>query len=521
MITIDTTPDQVSSAYLENIWKVTSNRNDSASELVLGWSDNGSGFLRYTFASHTFEVGDVVLGAGHTTQPTYNVRQTVTAITGTTIDTNVAHLGGSAGTPTIARDNKNFQMRGDAVKTTGSDVSITAVADSDPLIDVTTGTAHGLAVDDYVIISNTTSYNGIFQVVAITSTTIFQVKAVFVATETGDVREVELIGSKRLRIDIVENKFIFDYQNLLESVVSFDLVTYGQTNIITPNDGSVERYRVLFREEFDDINGDLQDQGTLSSAAFEVANTIVQHEEVQDLDAFITESTSRRFLTDAPVIKNVFVGEEEQLSFLAAAGVTYKAKYNVFPVGGGAAVLASSAGIAISNNRGTVILNANHIATTVDKVEVWISDGADVRVSEIRTFKVIQKCFINSFRVAWVNRRGAIEHYTFTDFKTENVDSKKSKYTKNKPRGFTVEDRDVSTFGVSARNQVQVMSEFLTDAQADMLMELVTSPETRLIENSLFTPIDVLNSKEASRNDAGLKRIQLNFNRPELVIQRN
>lgn len=80
----------------------------------------------------------------------------------------------------------------------GTSHAIASIADgaaSGVDIAVTTGTAHGLAVGDIVSQSNLTSavYTGFFKVKAIISSTVYEVAAVFTATDTGTMDQAAVL----------------------------------------------------------------------------------------------------------------------------------------------------------------------------------------------------------------------------------------------------------------------------------------------------------------------------------------
>lgn len=71
---------------------------------------------------------------------------------------------------------------------TGLSATITAIADAGGGdITVTTSSAHGLSVGDYISITGTSNNDGIFQVLTVPTTTTFTVTDTFVATDTGTV----------------------------------------------------------------------------------------------------------------------------------------------------------------------------------------------------------------------------------------------------------------------------------------------------------------------------------------------
>lgn len=86
-----------------------------------GHADNGSSFIRVTYASHGYIVGDVITGAGFS-DASLNVVATITAKAANTFDLNIAWEAGFATDlgGTWTRTNNNFMLRCQVKDSTGA-----------------------------------------------------------------------------------------------------------------------------------------------------------------------------------------------------------------------------------------------------------------------------------------------------------------------------------------------------------------------------------------------------------------
>lgn len=523
-ITIGTQPEQIAAAYNENIWKVTSDRDDAIIKAASAVADDG-GFAKYTVGgSHGFLVGDVITGTVFG-ESVYNVIQTITAISGTTVTTDIVFIGDTAGT--LTRNNNNFQIKAQVIEfgvIGGKAISATADAGGG-LINFTTSGNHNLIVGDFIIVTGTTSYNDLFKVVAIPSDTVVSVAATFVANETGVLEEGIEVGSKTSKIDIDGINYRFNFQNILSSIVNddgFDLLALGSTTLQTPTNNSIRSYGIFFTEQFDDAEG-LQKDGDIKTTPVvkKTVNVARQLGEALILDEFLTDGVTRRFLTSSTNPKDIQDSQEEQLSFIADDGSTYKISSEKFDASGASLGVTLTGVVPITNNRGIIPVNNNMWDAATFTLDVWLTDGSNVQVSEKRKFKIERSCFRNQVEVYFLNRSGGHDLYTFTGDLKEAIEVSKTRFKKVVPDGFDIEERSQTTLGVTANDKVEIFSQFLTKAEGVWLAEYVSSPEVVLLEDSNFVPIDPLSKKVTINDDKGLTQIKAIFNKPDLIIQTN
>ena len=99
-------------AAMPQVFVLATDRYTAGAKTGVAVADNGSGKVRYTYASHPFKVGDVITGSAYTAAG-LNVRQTITDIASGTFDTDLAWssaYGSLTGTVTRTNDNLQFKV---------------------------------------------------------------------------------------------------------------------------------------------------------------------------------------------------------------------------------------------------------------------------------------------------------------------------------------------------------------------------------------------------------------------------
>ncbi len=494
-LTLVTSPDDKHSAYRPVIWELTTEDDDTAQNTIASVSDSG-GIARFTTVgsvASAFEVGDVVTIAGNG-NAAYNRRATISAVSGTYIETNIA-FDTTAGGGTITRTHDNFQVRMDFY-THIDGIVITGTADNSPNTDITTVTPHSLEVGDYVLITSTTDYNGVHEVLAVGSTTEFTIGVTFTSSQSGLNYNLTLIASKRQAgvLESGDEVYRFDTSNIEQSLLTHDLEDLGGTTIVEPNPNSLVSYVVNFTEEWDNEAGVKTEFGTLNENFKKAVNAALQHLEVQDLSAYELGGSTKKFLTNAPTQK-IRDGEEVQLSFLDDFNVSFK--YERYDLTGASTGVVTSGSTAVTH-RGILPVNSTILGTsaTVSKVDVWIAEfvGGAQR-SEKKTFVFDTRC-ADPIRLHWKNRLGGFDAFTFRGDNSKAVFERRTEYTKQLPVSFTAKDRGTTTLGVVANEKVEAYSEFLTKTQAAWIAELFTSPEVYQVIDSDLVPVNITNTSD-------------------------
>lgn len=525
-ITLTTSPANIVSPYRQVLWEVTSDRFGGGVHPVSNVSSGTGAFARYTntgFITHNFTVGDIITGSTFSDDE-YNVRQVVTVIIDTeTYETDVQFVSDNAGTMT--RTNDGFQVKGEVY---GNDIeplkTILQISASSGKIRIDI-TDHGYEVGDFVEVSGTTSYDDYYQVFSVPNPGSFVVAIAFVADEAGFVQKLTLIGSKIQQAIVVGgvDTFRFDFANLLQSIVQFDLIPIGGSAITTPNRGSLKPYVIQFIEQYDDVDGFIQDQDELigTLGAKEIVNITLQHTEVQSLTKYTQDNISKEFLTTMPVDRElVGRGEHVTLAFLTNE-VSLKTELREFDEAGGLTITIGSV-TPIVENRGIIMIDVSTMLTTTVRFTMRLLTPANLVVSSTIQWFIDERCYPDPKRIWWLNRAGDFDQYTFTGNKNESSVNESTSYGRLIQQGFSVQDRGTTTLGVKSEDRTTVFSDFITEEQWDWLRHLYSSIEIYEQVGTELRPITLTTRSQRGPRGDELIKVRLSYvpaNEP--IIQRN
>jgi hypothetical protein len=141
--------------------------------------------------------------------------------------------------------------------------------------------------------------------------------------------------------------------------------------------------------------------------------------------------------------------------------------------------------------------------TNIKSYKVWLS-GADSNTSGVSTekikFNIVCKKKYQPIRLAWVNRYGTFDYFTFflRNNKTLSVernsfDKKLGKVQSDNKYNYNVGDRSSTVYNIKANDVIDCYSDFLTQNEAEWMEELFTSPEVYQIKDGKILPIILLN----------------------------
>ncbi len=343
----------------------------------------------------------------------------------------------------------------------------------------------------------------------------------------GEVRKVgeSIIGSKvQKKIDVSgSDVFRFNIANLIQTLISFDLKALGNTNIITPTGNSTVNYNLIVTEEFDDANGLLKQVDTLTTSNDNRAiNAALQKVDTQNLDAFKIESTTRRFLTNAPKTQKIELSEEVQLHFINTdLTKTYHIAVEKFDLSGVSTGITRTGNIAITSGRGIVPVNSTLFSASESKIEVFLENVANTQVSEKMTFTIFQGCYRNPVRFWFFNNLGGFDAITFSGDRRHFINTRRTTFRKDLGITFAVQDRGLTTLGVDNSRLREVFSEFFKKADREWLEELYASTEVYVVENSLFLPVTGATTRAQIIRDAEHFQMHMRYIPPNMVVQTN
>lgn len=244
---------------------------------------------------------------------------------------------------------------------------------------------------------------------------------------------------------------------------------------------------------------------TATSSELMTWNGTRQYQE-QDKDFSIYQLTSgtSKFLSTypseyKPIIRDSTGGEYETISFIMAGPTGSRASINIYDKNG--ATVSGYSFIVTSTQRyrradfgiGTMNLyDASGFDFTDPNIgsytlQILRSDGSPY--SEIRKWKIVDECtLMEKIRIAFLNKLGGFDYFTFTRDKKKTVNIKKNEYSKILPWNWEYgqpekrSDRGSTIFSVEADETFTLNSNWITEEEAIWLEELMTSPEVYLLE---------------------------------------
>lgn len=519
-ITITTSPSLLNASGHPIIFEATSNRDSADAVSVTSVSSGTGAFARYAVASHTYLVGDIITGSGFTGINTaYNVRQTVTVISGTYFETDLAFVATATGAGTMTRSNDNFQLKCETIVFDQTKVNIVTIGNNGGFAQVTTSANHNLEIGSLLLIQSNGTYDAIHVVTSKTATTFITSTAYTSATgAVGAVRGGRIVGTKRLLSILISSvvSYRLNCAGHLHSVLAKYLVDSQPTNIDTTINDSIKYFGIRFTEEFDDVDGILKEGDTkLSTGANTATRAILDRSEGININTYyvINPPTSTAFLTNAPLIKKIRPGEEEQLSFLYSGATQLRAGITKYNLAGVAQTEVYTALKTIVDNRGVLPINSNHFDNTISKFDVWLVDSVPNGYSEVRTFIVDKKNYQNPVRVYFENNKGGFDAYTFTGKYTTSANIERTSFEKSHELVYSVSDRGETQIATMSDTIYEVYSELLTKAEALWLKQLLGSTNVYIknIGDSYFTPIVVLSDSALLYDSGQPSQIKLTY----------
>ncbi len=500
-ITISTAPTGVSAAFRPVIFEVSSDRYSALVTSIVAVASGTGGKVRYTVASHSYKVGDVIQGSTFTgISVVYNIKQTVTVLVNSThFETDIDFVASATGAGVVTRLNENFQMKCETYCFDSVEIAITSVVDDSGFANLKV-TSHPYVTGDLIFVRGTTSYNGVTKVLGYDATTIV-VGLSFVSNQTGFSRLGRLVSTKRQQAITVSGSitFRFNCSGQLQSVLTPDYNDVEWGDIQTPCVNSIKVFAIKFIEEWDDVNGLLQEHDLIVSSGFYATRAVWQHKQTQNLSSYYISTGSSRFLTNAPSVKHIRIGEEEQLHFISNGNQSVKVGIFKFDLGGNPfGSVEYLTVIDIIDNKGIIPINSNIFDNTLSKFIIGLFDSGNNFKSEFRTFIIDYNKYQNAKRFYFENTLGGFDAFTFTGNLSRTGNSAKTGFKKTLGLNYAISDRGQSDIANSNTISNEIFSGFLTNAEALWLNELLQSTNvfTKEIGDNISTPVNILSDSQ-------------------------
>lgn len=523
-VTVTVNPSSKQVAYRPIIFEATSNRNNSATFAVTAVTLGNNAKARYAITNTTnaLMVGDIITGSGFTgTGVGYNVRQTVMVVDAAWVETDLAYSVGSLGGQFITRTNDNIKLKGSVYVFDQAKFTIIGVTNLFGYAIIETSMPHGYSQADMAMIEATTDYNGSVQIYSIPDATHLLTNKGYVSSQTGTIRKGTFIGSKRQSPILVSaiSTFRFDISNLLQSALTYDLLSTGAANLQTPNVNAIKWYALLLNEEYDAADGTVKSinipyfTDPVISTAMQVVRAALQHLDTQSLTAFIIGSSSQRFLTNGPKTRMIRIGEEDQLSFLYPAPSTTQCAiaYQPYDLLGAPMAGSTLSLVTIIDGRAVAPINSNIITAAMSRVEVAIVNSGAGVLSETITYKIDRNSYTTAIRILFENYLGGFDAFTFTGAYKQINGNSKSSFSRDLGKTFSVSDRGETILGVNAETSFEVFSRFLTRAESTWLVELINGTNVFIQTSAGNIPITILNDSDVVDDTTGAVQMKLRY----------
>tara|TARA_R100000329_G_scaffold30586_1_gene28262 strand:+ start:10317 stop:11828 length:1512 start_codon:yes stop_codon:yes gene_type:complete len=160
-------------------------------------------------------------------------------------------------------------------------------------------------------------------------------------------------------------------------------------------------------------------------------------------------------------------------------------------------------------------------------------------ITQIYTINIIcQSSFgYEGIRLAWLNKFGAWDYYTFNQRSVRSINTSKKQYTQNygswnkevyRPHGYK---GGMKNFRVDAKESIKINTDYLNDLESSWMQELINSPEVYIINeysaddtpgiiNKYVEPVILKSTNYTRKTKANDKLIQYTFDLERNANQR-
>ena len=316
----------------------------------------------------------------------------------------------------------------------------------------------------------------------------------------------------RLRIPVrpSDNYGKVDIHRVLESALTSDVGNPDPTadaGTYNASDSSLS-YIVEFGEEYGTTVVQYPNEETdISRKAFNAS--LEKRSFINwDVTEYEMDGVTKKFLTNMPDNNKVSIDSHGWLYFKEATALTIVsvitfdssgATINAFKIDASTTsddiqYLPSSPASLNNIDNANIILGAQPIITSdVAYYEVYV--GAPSQVSETRTFVLEESCKYNTNTLIFQNNLGAFDSFTFYlgDMSTTEIERKDMKVNVDTVVGtdivYSMNEREKVTYYTKKSETIKLMSDWITEAESNWLLELISSPEIYLQEGNELTAV--------------------------------
>ena len=299
-----------------------------------------------------------------------------------------------------------------------------------------------------------------------------------------------------------------DIHRVLESALTSDVGSPTGTDGTYDASNSSLSYIVEFGEEYGTTVVQYPNEETdISRKAFNAS--LEKRPFINwDVTEYELDGVTKKFLTNMPDNHKVSIESHGWLYFKEATALTIVsvitfdssgATINAFKIDASttsADIQFTPSSPASLNNidNANILLGAQPIITSdVAYYEVYV--GAPSQVSETRTFVLEESCKYNTNTLIFQNNLGAFDSFTFYlgDMSTTDIERKDMKVNVDTVVGndivYSMNEREKVTYYTKKSETIKLMSDWISEAESNWLLELMSSPEIYLQEGNELTAV--------------------------------
>jgi len=333
------------------------------------------------------------------------------------------------------------------------------------------------------------------------------------------IADVKVDGTIRASIDKdprfgTTDTFDFDVRSVVQDYLTENIEIISGNNITNAGSSEVEVQLEFYEVTLPSTvlvttwTGTGSPSGTTGNQIWAI-NSALQHQETQNLNAFIVDTTSKRFLTNRTTQK-LRRTETMQLHF-----VTNEASVRAKIVQKNSSGSTTSSGAfpgsaeTITDKTGIVLIDGSGMDATASTFEITLADSSLADISETVTITIDDSCSSEALRLKWVNPLGGIDSYTFNARKKEEIRFKSKTFEKVVEQGYALKDRGQTVLSVTGFDGVDLFSDILTNTELQWIGELGLSNNV-WIDDGNFVPM-VVTSTKTKTIDTESKNFQAQF----------
>ena len=229
-----------------------------------------------------------------------------------------------------------------------------------------------------------------------------------------------------------------------------------------------------------------------------------------DVTEYQMDGITKKFLTNMPDNNKVSIAshgwlyfkEETVLSIYTV--LTYNSsgtlinsfKIDATATSGDIQFIPSSPASLNNIDNANIILGSQPIIdSTVASYTICLGLVSPLSSSETRTFQIEESCKYNSNTLIFQNNLGAFDSFTFYkgDMSTTDIERKDMKVNVDNVVSndivYSMNEREKVTYYTKKSETIKLMSDWITEAESNWLLELMSSPEIYLQEGNELTAV--------------------------------